>query len=80
MASTNLIASQVTKGSASNTTRLYLADWSHCYVARWSGLDVLIDPYTAMDSRKIRVATYYSDIDTGWCHKKAIVRVTDFKH
>ena len=76
---TNLIASQVTKGSASNTTRLYLADWSHCYVARWSGLDVLIDPYTAMDSRKIRVATY-SDIDTGWRHKKAIVRVTDFKH
>ena len=79
VASTNLIASQVTKGSASNTTRLYLADWSQCYVARWSGLDVLIDPYTAMDSRKIRVATY-SDIDTGWRHKKAIVRVTDFKH
>lgn len=80
VASTNLIASQVTKGSASNaTTKLYLADWSHCYVARWSGLDVLVDPYTNLHERKVRVVTY-SDVDTGWRHKKAVVRVTDFKH
>ena len=80
VATTNLIPSQVTKGSATKgTTKLYLADWSHCYVARWSGLDVLVDPYSAMNERKVRVATY-SDVDTGWRHKKAIVRVTDFKH
>ena len=63
---TNLVPDDVTKGSATNgTTALYAADFGHCIVARWSGLDVTVDPYTLLGQRKVRVATY-TDVDVGW--------------
>ena len=77
---TNLVASDVTKGSLTNgTTALYCADFGHCVVARWSGLDVVVDPYTKLGQRKVRVATY-TDVDVGWRHGgTSMARIRDLK-
>ena len=75
-----LIASGVTKGSATNgTTKLYAGVWSQLIVARWSGVDVLVNPYSGDTTRTVRV-TAYQDVDIAVRHPQAFGVVQDAVH
>ena len=77
---TNLIPAQLTRGSASsNTTHIIFGDFSEAILARWSGLDVVVDPYSAADTREVRVLTY-QDVDVALRHPEAFAVIQNAKH
>lgn len=53
--STNLLPSNLTKGSGSNLSAWIFANWSDAVLAFWSGMDVLVDPYTGGPAGTIRI-------------------------
>ena len=76
----NSIKSGVTKGTATSSTgALIYGDWTDAILFRWSGLDVLVDPYTARLSRKITVSAYI-DVDVGFRHLGSFAFISDAKH
>ena len=76
----NLVASKVTKGSeTSGTTRLYYGNWADAVIARWSGIDVIVDNLTLSGQRKIRVLSF-QDIDCSLRHPASFGIIEDAKH
>jgi HK97 family phage major capsid protein len=53
--STNLLPSNLTKGSGTNLSATIFANWSDAVLAFWSGMDVLVDPYTGGAAGTIRI-------------------------
>jgi hypothetical protein len=51
----NQVPSNISKGSATNLSSLIFGNWDDLVLAFWSGLDILIDPYTGGISGTIRV-------------------------
>ena len=53
---TNQVSSTLTKGSASGTcSAIFYGNWSDLIIAFWSGVDILVDPYTLGKSGSLRV-------------------------
>lgn len=53
--STNLIPSNLTKGSGSSLSAAIFANWADAVLAFWSGMDVLVDPYTGGAAGTLRI-------------------------
>lgn len=51
---TNLVPSTLTKGTGTNLSAVIFARWEEAMVAFWSGVDVLVDPYTGGPAGTIR--------------------------
>ena len=49
----NLVPSDLTKGSGTKLSALIFANWEDLVVAGWGGLDIVIDPYTAARKAEI---------------------------
>jgi HK97 family phage major capsid protein len=65
--STNLVPSNLTKGTGSNLSALIFANWKEAMLAFWSGMDVLVDPYTGGPAGTIRIVVL-QDCDFEYRH------------
>lgn len=52
---TGQMPSGLTKGTGTNLSSLIYGDWSMIVVCFWSGIDVMVDPYTFSDSGAVRL-------------------------
>ncbi len=54
--STNQVASNLTKGTNTATcSACYFADWSQLAVGMWSGVDLVVDPFSSAANRLVKV-------------------------
>jgi HK97 family phage major capsid protein len=67
---TSQIPADLTKGGGSSLSYLFFGDWSQVILGRWSGLDVLIDPYTGGTAGTVRIIAF-SDVDVAVRHPEA---------
>ena len=60
---TNQVSSSLTKGSASGTcSAIFFGNWADLMIGFWSGIDILIDPYTFGKSGAVRIVAL-QDVD-----------------
>jgi HK97 family phage major capsid protein len=74
--STNQIPSNLTKGTGTNLTAMVFGSWDQLILAFWSGLDVLVDPYTGGTSGTVRIVEL-QDCDLHLRHPQAFDKVVD---
>lgn len=62
---TNQVSSALTKGSSSGVcSAIFFGNWADLVFGLWSGVDILVDPYTGSSSGTVRV-TAFQDADVG---------------
>lgn len=60
---TNLIPSDLKKGTGTGLSALIFANWADLVVAQWGGIDFVIDPYTAaLQAEIIMVLNAWNDV------------------
>ncbi len=55
-----------------NADHAFVANWTYLLVAMWGGLDLVIDPYTNLDTSQIRVVGFYR-VDCGFAYDEAFI-------
>jgi HK97 family phage major capsid protein len=65
------IAHNLTKGSGTALSLVFFGNWADVVLARWSGLDVLVDPYTGGTAGTVRIIAF-SDVDVGVRHPASV--------
>jgi HK97 family phage major capsid protein len=73
---TNLLPQNITKGSGTNLHAMIFGNWEDLIYAFWSGMDVIIDPYTAASQGAVNVATL-QDFDVNVRHYQSFANCTD---
>jgi HK97 family phage major capsid protein len=74
--STNLMPSNLTKGSGSSLSAVIFANWMDAVLAFWSGVDVLVDPYTGGSAGTLRVILL-QDCDFELRHAASFATIVD---
>ena len=59
---TNQVPSNLSKGSGSNLTALIFGNWASATYGLWSGVDMLVDPYTRGAAGSVCIYQY-QDLD-----------------
>jgi hypothetical protein len=49
----NVVPSNLSKGSGSNLSALIFGNWQDLVVGQWGGIDIVIDPFTAARKAEI---------------------------
>lgn len=72
----NAIPSDLTKGSGTDLSALLFGSWADFYIAQWSGIEILADPYTrrAEGMTRIHAAVYY---DGGAIRPQSFAAISD---
>ncbi len=70
------VPSNLTKGSGSNLTALIYGNWDSATYAFWSGLDLLLDPYTGSSAGTLRVVAL-QDCDIQFRYEASFAKVVD---
>ena len=52
---TNLVPSDLTKGTGTGLSAVIFGNWEDLVVAQWGGLDLVIDPYTAARKAEVNI-------------------------
>ena len=73
---TNLVPSNVAKGTGTNLSKLMFGNFSDAIVAMWGGLDVLVDPYTGGDAGDVSIRLL-QDMDFGVRHVESFASMKD---
>jgi len=74
---TNQVSSTLTKGSASGTcSAIFFGDWSAMIMGFWSGLDILVDPYSLSTTGSHRVVAF-QDVDIAVRHAESFAAMLD---
>lgn len=73
---TNLLPSNLTKGTGSNLHSMIYGNWADLMIAFWSGLDVLVDPYSNSTSGTVRVVAL-QDCDVEIRHNESFAKILD---
>jgi HK97 family phage major capsid protein len=73
---TNLIPSNLTKGTGSNLSAMIFGNWQDAALAFWSGMDVLVDPYTGGPAGTIRIVVL-QDCDFEVRHVASFAAIND---
>ncbi len=74
---TNSVSSTLTKGTASGVcSGVFFGNWADLIIALWSGIDLLVDPYSGSASGKIRVTAFQS-ADIGVRHAESFAAMLD---
>jgi HK97 family phage major capsid protein len=68
--SSTLVPSDLTKGNASNLSAMVFGDFSQLMLGFWSGVDVIVDPYTGSTAATTRLA-FFQDLDIALRHDDA---------
>ena len=73
---TNLLPSNLTKGSGSSLSSLIHANWLDAVLAFWSGIDTLVDPYTGGPAGTLRIVVL-QDCDFQIRHPASFAIIND---
>jgi len=74
---TNQVSSALTKGSSSGVcSAIFFGNWADLIVGTWSGIDLLVDPYSLSTSAGVRV-TAFKDVDVGVRHAQSFAAMLD---
>lgn len=73
---TNLIPSNLTKGSGTNLSAAIFGNWADLVIAMWGGLDILVDPYTGSSSGTVRI-TALQDVDVKLRQSASFAKIAD---
>lgn len=68
--STTLVPSDLSKGSGTNLSALIFGDFSQLMLGFYSGVDVIVDPYTGSSAGTTRLA-FFQDLDIALRHDDA---------
>ena len=68
--SSTLVPSDLSKGNASNLSAMIFGDFSQLMLGFWSGVDVIVDPYTGSTAATTRLA-FFQDLDLALRHDDA---------
>jgi HK97 family phage major capsid protein len=74
--STNLVPSDLSKGTGSNLSAMLFGDFSQLMLGFWSGVDVIVDPYTGSNTGTTRLA-FFQDLDVALRHDDAFAVCKD---
>lgn len=62
---TNQVSSALSKGTTNGTcSAIFFGNWSDLVIGFWSGIDILVDPYSLSTTGAVRV-TAFQDLDIG---------------
>lgn len=73
---TNLLPQNLGKGNASNLHAMIFANWEDLIYAFWSGMDVILDPYTAAPQGSVNLITL-QDFDVNKRHYQSFANCVD---
>lgn len=73
---TNLLPQNISKGSASNLHAMIFANWQDLIYAFWSGLDVIVDPYTSASQGAVNIVAL-QDFDVNLRHYQSFASCVD---
>ncbi len=74
---TNQVSSTLTKGSSSGVcSAIFFGNWSDLLIGMWSGIDILVDPYTGSTSGTTRVVAL-QDVDIAVRHAQSFAAMLD---
>ncbi|SIO60160.1 phage major capsid protein, HK97 family [Singulisphaera sp. GP187] len=73
---TQQLPRNLTKGSGTNLSPLLFGNWNDLIIAYWSGLDILVDPYTGSSTGSVRIVGL-QDVDVQVRHNESFSLVTD---
>lgn len=51
----NMVPSNLTKGTGTNLSAAIFGDWSELFIGQWGGIDLLVDPYTQAIGGQIQI-------------------------
>ncbi|MBV07675.1 phage major capsid protein [Rubinisphaera sp.] len=74
---TNQLPTNLTKGTGENLHPLIFGDWSAIVIGYWSGIDVMVDPYSKSKSGGVRVVVLL-DMDVKIRHVESFAAIVDF--
>jgi HK97 family phage major capsid protein len=73
---TNLMPQNITKGSGSNLHAMIFGNWEDLIYAFWSGMDVIVDPYTSASQGAVNIVTL-QDFDVNVRHYQSFANCVD---
>lgn len=74
---TNQVSSALTKGSSSGVcSAIFFGNWADVIIGLWSGIDILVDPYTGSAAATVRV-TAFQDADVAVRHAESFAAMLD---
>jgi HK97 family phage major capsid protein len=77
VASTNLVPSDLTKGTTSNTcSAVIFGNFADVLIGMWNSPDVLVDPYTGSSAGTIRISVF-QEVDVKLRHAESFAAIQD---
>jgi len=74
---TNQVSSTLTKGSASGVcSAIFFGNWAELFLGFWSGIDILVDPYSLSTTGSHRVVAF-QDVDVAVRHAESFSAMLD---
>jgi HK97 family phage major capsid protein len=74
---TNQVLSNLTKGTSSGVcSQMFFGNWADLLIAQWSGIDLLVDPYSLSNTGSIRIVAFI-DADVGVRHGNSFSYIAD---
>ncbi len=73
---TTQLSNALTKGAGTGLSPIIYGIWSQLFLAYWSGVDILVDPYTGSTSGNVRIVAL-QDMDIQVRHNEAFAMSTD---
>ena len=73
---TNLLPQNISKGSGTNLHAMVFGNWEDLVYAFWSGMDVIVDPYTAAGQGAVNIVTL-QDFDANLRHYQSFSNCLD---
>lgn len=74
--SSTLVPSDLSKGTGSNLSALLFGDFSQLMLGFYSGVDVIVDPYTGSSAGTTRLA-FFQDLDVALRHDESFSVIKD---
>jgi len=69
---TSAIPANLTKGTGTNLSYVFFGNWGDVILGRWSGVDILVDPYTGGSAGTVRIIAF-ADVDVAIRHPESFV-------
>ena len=73
---TNLLPQNISKGSGTNLHAMIFGNWEDLVYAFWSGLDVIVDPYTGASQGAVNIVSL-QDFDVNIRHYQSFANCVD---
>ena len=72
----NQVPSNLTKGTGTDLSAVLYGNWADLIIGEWSGLDLLVDPYSLSDTGGVRIVAF-QDVDFVVRHEESFAVISD---